>query len=205
MIRLFAGIIIASFCVASLSAGKYNPILSVGDAAPAWENLENVDGTRHSLADVKQAVVVLVFTCNSCPYAVDYEGRLRALAEKVAGKQVEIVAVNVNKIEEDLPPAMKKRATEQGFKFPYLFDESQQIARDYGATYTPEFFVLDKNRKIVYMGAMDDSTDASKVQKRYVEDAIDAALRGATPSVSETVAIGCRIRFERVRRRRKVQ
>ena len=203
MVRFFLLTVVASMLVSAAVAGKYNPVLSIGDKAPAWQGLENVDGSKHSLADMKQPVVVLVFTCNSCPYAVDYEARLKSLSAAIDQEKVAIVAVNVNKIEEDLPTAMKLRAQEQGFRFPYLFDGSQKIARDYGATYTPEFFVLDEDRKVVYMGAMDDSTDASKVTKHYVNDAIAAALQQKVPAVSETVAIGCRTRFERIRRRRK--
>ena len=98
---------------------------------------------------------------------------------------------------------MQKRAKEKGFKFPYLYDPTQQIARDYGATYTPEFFVLDQQRKVVYMGALDDSTDASKVKQHHVLAAIQAIQSGKTPELQETVAIGCRIRFERQRRTRR--
>jgi len=95
---------------------------------------------------------------------------------------------------------MKSRADSQGFNFAYLYDESQQIARDYGATYTPEFFVLDGDRKIAYLGALDDSPAADKVQQRYVAAALNALLEGKQPNVTETVAIGCRIRLERKRR-----
>ena len=149
--------------------------------------------------------MVVVFTCNSCDYAVEYEDRIIAFAKKysAADSGVSVVAINVNRIEEDSLPAMKKRAAKRKFPFMYLFDESQKIANDYGAIRTPEFFVLDKNRKIAYMGAFDDSTDASKVKKVYVEDAIAAVKSGKKPKVEETVAIGCRIRFERRRRKRR--
>lgn len=185
------------------AAGEYNPVLSVGDQAPAWQDLPGTDGKTHSLADLKdRPVVVVVFTCNSCPYAVDYEDRIIALARKHAGPegQAAVVAINVNTIEEDRLPAMQQRAKEKGFNFPYLFDASQQIARAYGATFTPEFFVLDKHRKVVYMGALDDSTRADEVKVRYVEAAIQAALAGESPAVKETVARGCLVRYARSRR-----
>ena len=187
-------------------AGEYNPVLNIGDKAPDWKELPGVDGKKLSLSGLnKKDVVVLAFICNSCPYAVDYENRLIAFAKKHSGKdsKVALVTVNVNKVDEDLPANMKEKAEAKGFKFPYLFDETQQIAKDYGAGFTPEFFVLNKDRKVVYMGAMDDSPNADKVKRRYVEEAVAAALVGKLPEVRETVPIGCRIRIERTRRRKK--
>jgi len=186
-------------------AGEFNPVLDIGDKAPKWANLPGVDGKRHSLADLKtKAVVVVLFTCNSCPYAVDYEDRVVAFANRHSGKdsRVAVVGINVNRIAEDRLPAMKIRATDRKFPFPYLFDETQQIAKDYGAGFTPEFFVLNQKRNVVYMGAFDDSPAADKVKLRYVEHAVTAALAGKSPGVSETVPIGCRIRIERRRRKR---
>lgn len=185
-------------------AGEFNPVLSIGDAAPAWTDLPGADGNKHSLADLKdKQVVVVVFTCNSCPYAVDYEDRLVAFAKEHGGKDspVALVAINVNRIEEDSLEAMTQRAKDKGFTFPYVFDESQNIAREYGATYTPEFFVLDAQRKIAYMGAMDDNADAMKVKERYIADAVAAVLAGKQPEKKETPAVGCGIRYERTRRR----
>lgn len=200
------GVVLASSPTHVAYSGEYNPVLSIGDKAPDWKKLPGVDGKKHSLNDLKKKdVVVLTYICNSCPYAVDYENRLIALAKKYSGKdsKVAFVAVNVNKVDEDLPPKMKEKAEAKGFKFPYLFDESQQIAKDYGAGFTPEFFVLNKDRKVVYMGAMDDSPNADNVSRRYVEEAITAAMAGKLPEVRETVPIGCRIRIERTRRRKK--
>ncbi len=187
----------------SLFAGEFNPVLNIGDNAPAWENLPGVDGKTHSLSDLKKSpVVVVVFTCNSCPYAVDYEDRINVLAKMHQGEsaKVSVVAINVNLVPADSLAKMQVRAKEKGFAFPYLYDESQQIAKAYGATRTPEFFVLDAERKIVYMGAMDDNSDEKKVTKQYLQPAIDAAVSGKTPEVKETVAVGCNIRFVRKRR-----
>ena len=133
---------------------------------------------------------------------MDYEERLVAFSKKYAGSKVGLFAINVNKVEEDLLPAMKQRAKEKGFTFPYLFDETQEIAKKYGAGYTPECFVLNKERQVIYMGAMDDSPDAEKVKTQYVELAVTAAQAGKLPTKQETVAIGCRIRIERSRRNR---
>ncbi len=191
------------FLASNLVAGEFNLVRSIGDAAPVWQELPATDGTRHSLGDLSdQEIVVVAFTCNSCPYAVDVEDRLIALANKYKPHKAAVVAINVNKVKEDLLPEMKKRSEVRKFNFIYLFDESQQIAREFGAKTTPEFFVLDRNRRIVYMGAFDDSPDGKNVTKRYLADAIDATLRGQSPTVKETVPIGCRIRFEQDLRRR---
>lgn len=187
-------------------AGEYNPVLDYGSEAPAWKKLPGIDGKTHSLADLKEKdFVVMFFTCNSCDYAREYEDRVIALGKKYAGKESDtaVVAINVNRIDEDALPAMKARAKERGFPFSYLYDESQEIAKQYGAIRTPEFFVLDKQRRIAYMGALDDSTDAKKVKVNHVEQALAALRNGEKPPVVETVAIGCRIRFERTRRKRR--
>lgn len=187
----------------SLSAGEFNEVLSVGDKAPAWTELPGTDGEKHSLAELKDRdVVVLAFTCLSCPTAVDYEDRLNALAKQHAGPngKVAVVAVCVNLVEADRLPKLQARAKERDFAFQYLSDESQKIAKDYGAIFTPEFYVLNKARQVVYMGAMDDNTEATKVQQKYVETAIAAALKGEKPAVTETLARGCRVRYARDRK-----
>jgi hypothetical protein len=95
---------------------------------------------------------------------------------------------------------MEERAKAKGFNFPYLHDETQQVARSYGATFTPEFVVLNKERKVVYLGAMDDSPDGKNITKRYVEDAVAAALAGKLPETQETPAVGCAVRYVRERK-----
>ncbi len=200
-----ATLVAAVLTSVSVDAGKYNPVLNIGDKAPAWKQLPGTDGKQHALSDLKdKAVVVVVFTCNSCPYAVDYEDRLIAFTARHTkpDSPVALVAINVNTVKEDLPEQMKKRAQAKGFTFPYLFDGSQQIAKAYGAGATPEFFVLDSARRVVYMGAMDDNSDASQVQRKHVDLAVKAALSGKRPAVTETVPIGCRIRFARRRRKK---
>jgi peroxiredoxin len=180
--------------------GEYNEVLKVGDAAPAWSGLEGTDGKKHALGDLKDRdVVVVVFTCNSCPIAVDYEERIIAFTKKHAGPggKVAVVAINVNTVKEDQLDQMKARAQQQGFNFAYLYDPSQKIARAYGATYTPEFFVLNKERKIAYLGAMDDTSQAAKVKVNYLEDAVRRTLNGEKASPGETLARGCRIRFNK--------
>src|SRR5262245_11266646 len=115
---------------AAQPGGEYNEVLKVGDAAPAWAGLDGIDGKKHALADLKDKdVVVVVFTCNSCPIAVDYEERLIAFTKKHAGPKLAVVAINVNTIPEDRLDQMIVRAKEKGFNFAYLFDESQKIAK----------------------------------------------------------------------------
>ncbi len=187
-----------------VDAGQYNSERNIDDPAPPWADLPGCDDKLHSLKDFERYdVVVLVFTCNSCPYAVDYEERINRLALKYQSTdaRVGVVAINVNKIEADLLPAMKQRAHERDFKFPYLYDETQEIAKAYGAGRTPEFFVLNRERKIVYMGAMDDNTKEASVKNRYVEEAIEATLAGKPITVSETPPVGCAIRFARDRKK----
>lgn len=178
-------------------AGKFNKTLNLGDPAPAWENLEGTDGKRHSLADLKgKDVVVVVFTCNSCPVAEGYEGRIVAFAKANPG--VGLVAINVNTGRDDALPAMKERAAKKKFPFPYLYDPTQEIARKYGAKFTPEFFVLDRDRKVVYMGAMDDKAPPGQPKAKHLEAAVKAALEGKKPDTAETsAAAGCGIRFNR--------
>jgi peroxiredoxin len=187
-----------------VKAGQFNLLLNVGDVAPAWENLEGVDGQRHHYGEVSTSkFVVVVFTCNSCPYAVDAEDRLVALSTKVKELGGALVAINVNTIDEDAMPAMKEKAKEKKFDFDYLYDPTQAIAKAFGAKTTPEFYVLDAERKVIYMGSLDDSPDGKAVTKRYVETAIGDLLSDHTPAVAETIPIGCRIRFARTQRKRK--
>jgi peroxiredoxin len=184
-------------------AGEYNKKLSIGDPAPSWQGLPGVDGKKHSLADLKdKSVIVLVVTCNSCPVAVAYEDRIIAFAQKHAQPEskVAVVAVNVNTAEADRLPKMKERAEAKGFSFQYLYDETQQIGKAYGARYTPEFFVLDQDRKIAYMGAMDDSSDPARAKVNYLEQAVQATLKGEKPAPVETLARGCSVKYTRARR-----
>jgi thiol-disulfide isomerase/thioredoxin len=165
--------------------------------APAWENLEGTDGKQHSLIELSDAkAVAVVFTCNTCPVAQAYEDRLIQLANDYQEKGVVFVAINVNKDEANALPAMKERAEEKGFTFAYLFDPSQKIARDYGATVTPHAFLLDQDRKVVYVGAIDDNQNQSAVQKQHLRDAIDATLGGQPPELATTEPAGCGIKYE---------
>jgi peroxiredoxin len=186
---------------APAGAGKYNKKLNIGDKAPAWTDLEGTDGKKHALADLADRdAVVVVFTCNTCPVARDYEDRIIALTNEYAkpGSKVAVVAINVNTVKGDQLPDMKQRAEKRKFPFPYLYDPSQAVAQQYGANYTPEFFVLDKDRKVVYMGALDDKTPPTEPTAKHVEAALKAALAGKSAPTGETsAAAGCAIRFNK--------
>ncbi len=194
---LIAGLAAVSLILCGF-VGKYNKQLSVGDPAPKFKKLIGVDDKRHSFDDYKDAkVLVVCFTCNHCPVAQDYEDRFIAFVKKYKDKGVAFVAINVNNIPADRLPKMKERAKEKGFNFDYLYDPTQKIARDFGATVTPHLFVLDQQRRVAYMGAFDDSRNPAKVKKRYVIDAVEALLAGEKPSVTETRAFGCTIKWEK--------
>jgi peroxiredoxin len=176
---------------------KADDKLSVGDPAPAFEGLIGVDDKKHSLEEFKEAkAVALVFTCNHCPVAKAYEDRLVALQKDYADKEVQLVAINVNNVEADKLPAMKERAEEKGFEFPYLYDPTQKVGRDYGATVTPHVFLLDAKRNLAFVGPIDDSMDEDKIKRTYLREAIDAVLAGKAPEAPEVKPFGCGIAYE---------
>ncbi len=178
-------------------AGKYNKQVSIGDKGAAWKDLIGIDDKKHGLEDLAKAkAVVVVFTCNHCPVATAYEDRLVKLSKDYGAKGVQVVAINVNNLPEDKLDKMKERAKAKGFTFPYLYDPSQKVAKDYGAAVTPHWFVLDGERKIAYMGAFDDNQNAGKVKERHVDKALDAILAGKQPEVTETRFLGCGIKFD---------
>lgn len=174
----------------------------IGDSATDFK-LKNIDNTFVSLSDFKDAKgFILIFTCNTCPYAVAYEDRIEALNKKYASKGFPVVAIMPNNT--DIKPgdsleAMKQRSEEKGFTFPYLIDENQHIFPQYGAKKTPHVYVLSKENDVnvvKYIGAIDDNyKDASLVKTKYVEDAVDALLMGMNVSVKITKAIGCSIKI----------
>ncbi len=202
MTRFFLAAALAS-CVLGLNAGaasaaKFNKKVDVGDTPAEWKDLEGIDGKTHSLADYKKAdVLVIAFTCNHCPVANAYVDRFNKLAEKYGEKKVRFVAINVSDSPVDSMDNMIKRAKDKGYKFDYLQDLSQDSARAYGALVTPHLFVLDKDRKIAYMGAFDDSMNPAEVEKHYVRDAVDALLAGKKPEVKESLQFGCGIEYKR--------
>lgn len=178
--------------------------VKVGDKAPDF-SLKNVDGKVVSLSDYRsQKGAIVIFTCNHCPYAKLYEDRIIALHQEYAPKGFPVIAINPNAPEivpEDSYENMQKRAKEKGYPFPYLFDETQAVARAYGATKTPHVFLLKNDGEaftVAYIGAIDDSpNDPKKVQKRYLAEAIEALLAGKPVPIPETKAIGCSVKYRK--------
>jgi peroxiredoxin len=184
--RSFLVLAFAALCSTAISAE-----LEVGSHAPEFKGLPGVDGKEISLGDLKDAkVVVVCFTCNICPVAVAYEDRFIEFNKQYASKGVKFVAINANRRTEDLA-AMKTRAEEKGFNFPYVFDKTGKLATEYGARVTPHIFVLDQNRNVAYVGAFDDDQD--KPTKNYVKNAVDSLLSGKKVEVSKSKAFGCGI------------
>ena len=163
--------------------------------------LPGVDGKNHSLKELgdKKAVIIL-FSCNHCPYVQAYEDRIVQIQRDYADKGAQIVAINSNEDvnhPDDSFENMVKRAREKKFNFLYLRDESQKTARDYGATHTPHIFLFDKNRDLRYTGKIDDNwQEPSKVKKKYLREALDAVLAGKEVPEPETHAIGCTIKWK---------
>jgi peroxiredoxin len=181
-------------------AGKYNKVVSVGDKAPTFSGLpavHNGEETSVSLPDLKEDIVVLVFLANHCPVVQQYEDRIIEFTNDYKGKGVRVVGIAVSSNPIDKLPGIKDYMKEHKSNYVYAYDESQATGRAYGATNTPQFFVLDKERKIRYTGAMDNNPDEAKVTKNYLREAVDALLKGDSPAVDETRAVGCGIGYSK--------
>ena len=173
----------------------------VGDIATDF-TLENIDGNMVSLSDYEDAKgYIVIFTCNTCPYAVAYEDRIEALNKKYASLGYPVIAImpnNVSMQPGDSLEAMQVRAEEKGFTFPYLIDAKQDIYPQYGATKTPHVYVLQKTKEgneVKYIGAIDDNfQDPEAVKVKYTENAVDALLAGEAIQTTVTKAIGCTIK-----------
>lgn len=198
-------IISAALLVLFISAFALNNMTQkgygIGDLADDF-SLKNIDNSMVSLADYKDAKgFIVTFTCNTCPFAVLYEDRIQALNEKYGSQGYPVIAIMPNNT--DVKPgdnmqAMKQRAQEKGFTFPYLIDKGQKVYPKFGATKTPHIYVLEKTKKgnvVKYIGAIDDNhEDASAVKIKFIENAVDALLKGEEVMQKETKAIGCSIK-----------
>lgn len=163
--------------------------------------LPGVDGTDHALNDyADKAALVVVFTCNHCPYALAWEPRLLQTQADYAERGVQLIAISANDAEKypaDSFPAMQEHATRNNWNIPYLYDESQATTRAYGAERTPEVFVFDTARTLRYHGTVDDNYEEPEaVTEHYLRDALDAILAGRTPAVTETPPVGCTIKWK---------
>jgi peroxiredoxin len=189
-------------------AGKYNTKLGIGDKAPAIAEITAAAGdkdTTINLNDIKEDVVVVAFLANHCPAVQMNEDRLVDVAKSFKGKSVKFVGICCSSSageekNEDAIPAIKTKFKEGKYagNTVYGVDPSGKIGKAYGATKTPEFFVLDKARNVKYMGAMDDNPlNESKVSKVYLKPAIEAVLGNETVEVTETPSVGCGISYKR--------
>lgn len=172
--------------------------ISLATEAPAFD-LPGVDGGNHSLDDYADArALAVVFSCNHCPYVQAWEGRMIDIQRDYADSGFRLVAISANDAAaypEDSFDEMRKRAERLGFNFDYLHDDSQEVARAYGAARTPEVFLFDRDRRLAYHGLIDDSRDESAVTTHHLRDAIGAVLTGEQPAVAETEPVGCTIKW----------
>ena len=189
-------------------AGKFNTKLGIGDKAPEIAAVPAVAGEKETtvnLNDIKEDVVVVAFLANHCPAVVANEDRLVDVAKSFKGKSVKFVGICCSESsgeasDTDAIPAIKTKFKESKYagNTVYGVDPSGKIGKAYGATRTPEFFVLDKTRTVKYMGAMDDSVmDPDKATKNYLKTAIENVLGNETVEVTETKSVGCGISYKR--------
>jgi glutathione peroxidase-family protein len=187
-------------------AGKYNKTVNVGEKAPAIAGIPAVSATGDkemtlNLADVKEDVIVVAFLANHCPVVVATEDRLLDAVKAYSGKSVKFIGVCCSggrHAESDGIEGIKGKIKEGKYNLTYAYDESGKIGKAFGAKVTPEFFVLDKERNIRYMGSMDDSPmNEGKVTKNYLKPAIDAVLANETVEITETKATGCGVDYKR--------
>lgn len=175
----------------------------VGDAVADFK-LKNTDGKTVALSDYRNAKgVIVIFDCITCPYSKAYNNRIIALNKKYASQNFPVVAIQPNDPEVspgDSFDEMIKHAKKNNYDFPFLFDESQGVTKNFGATNTPHVFLLVKDGsgfKVAYIGAIDDNAkDASAVTKKYVEDAVDAVLANKPVPSTKTKAMGCTIKWK---------
>ena len=194
-------IAVSAFAIDKVNVSDSDAGYVIGDTATDFK-LKNIDDTMVSLEDYKEAKgFIVIFTCNHCPYSVAYEDRIIELDKTFKSKGYPVIAINPNNPKAyptDSFDQMKVRAKEKGFTFPYLFDDGQKIYPQYGATKTPHVYILEKtgNGNIVrYIGAIDNNyKDATAADEKYVEDAINALLKGEKVPVETTKAIGCSIK-----------
>jgi peroxiredoxin len=196
---IFAFAAVAILLIAAKTISGYQ----VGDVVSDFK-LKGTDGKEIALSDYKEAKgLIVIFDCNTCPYSKAYNDRIISLNTKYASVGFPVIAINANdpaKSPGDSFEEMVSHAKRNHYEFPYLFDESQKVARSFGATNTPHVFVLTHSGsefKVAYIGAIDNNVrDAGKADKKYVEEAVDALLNGKDVPVIKTKAIGCGIKWK---------
>ena len=174
--------------------------LRIDDIMPGFRSLRGIDGNFHSSDDFKNRFLVIVFSCNHCPYVQAYEDRMIAFQKEYADKDVQLVAINSNDSKnypDDSYEKMIERAKNRKFNFFYLRDEDQSVANAFGATHTPQFFIFDSKRALRYSGKMDDNwKEPQLIKETYLKDALDALFAGIGVKISETFSIGCTIKWK---------
>ncbi len=198
--RTLSVLSLAVVAVAAMGSWASAESVKIGDAAPGFTAV-GVDGKEVSLKSALKGAeaVVVCFTCNKCPIAIAHEDRFIEFTKTYKDKKVRFVALNCNNADEDLE-RMKERAEEKGFNFLYAFDTSGDAARDFGATRTPEMYLIDAKGNVQYHGGFDNKPLGDKPDeptKTYLINAVDAVLAGKKPEVAETRAIGCGIALKR--------
>lgn len=199
--KKLATLFVLFIALASFKHGDHG--YHIGNEAVDFK-LKNVDGKMVSLADMKDAKgYIVVFTCNHCPFSKKYEDRIIALDKKYKKQGYPVVAINSNDptvSPDDSYEKMQERSKSKKFTFPYLYDETQSIAKTYGATKTPHVYILQKKGSeniVKYIGAIDDNSDDAKaVTAKYVENAVDALVAGKEVTTPQTKAIGCTIKWK---------
>jgi len=187
-------ILLSVFGIAFIISGMTVPKgLNVGDKATDF-SLENVDGKMISLESYENTKgYIVIFTCNTCPYAQGYQQRIIDLQNTFASKGFPVIAINTS----DGKDEIKKRAKEMNYPFVYLYDGTQEVAKTYGATKTPHVYVLKKDKTVAYIGAIDNNyKDGMAADKHYVKDAVNALLTDKEVEVTNTNAIGCTIKWK---------
>lgn len=183
-------------------AKTLSSMLPLGTCAPQFSLLDPVNGKTVSLNGAEKSLAtVVMFICNHCPYVKHVNKELPRIANDYTNKKVRFIAINSNNIEDypdDSPENMKKIALQQGYPFPYLFDETQEVARAYQAACTPDFFVFDKNMMLVYRGQFDDSRPGNniKVSGNSIRMALDCLLADKPVPDTQKPSIGCNIKWK---------
>lgn len=178
-------------------------MVKLGTPAPVFSLPDTVSGRTVSLSHFASKKILLVmFICRHCPYVQHVQEELARLGRDYAGKDLAIVAISANDAEnypEDAPDSLKEMVLSLGFVFPLLFDETQSVAQAYCASCTPDFFVYDQNRKLIYRGQLDDSRpgNGKPVTGEDLRKALDAALNGQAPSISQKPSLGCNIKWKK--------
>jgi peroxiredoxin len=171
--------------------------ISIGDTAPSFD-LPDTEGKRHSLEGDAKATAI-VFTCNHCPYALAWHDRINAAARDYSDRGVRFLSINSNDADHypaDSYEAMQKRVSDGDFSHPYLHDESQNVARAFGAKTTPDVFVLDADGTLGYRGAPDSDYGDPSQDAGWLRAALDALLEGGDPSPAETKPVGCSVKWK---------